>query len=65
MKNLNPKLLLFLILIIPLLLGIGWIKNLIKFTKLDFKAPYKAEIIRGLSLSPIGTITGWINIEDK
>jgi hypothetical protein len=63
MKNLNIGLI--LICIIPLLLGIGWMKNLIKFIHLDFKAPYKAEIIRGISLSPIGTITGWINIEDK
>lgn len=63
MKNLNIAF--TIMFIICLLLGIGWMNNLIKFIKLDFKAPYKAEIIRGISLSPLGTIIGWIDIKDN
>jgi len=51
--------------VIPLFLGIGWVNNLIKFTRLDFQAPYKAEMIRGIGLTPIGSIIGWINIKDN
>lgn len=48
---------------IALAVGIGWTKNLIKLTKCDFKAPYKAEVIHTIGLAPpIGMITGWINV---
>lgn len=44
---------------------VGWGMNLYKLTKLDFKSPYKAEIIRGIGLFPIvGAVTGYINIQD-
>ena len=42
----------------------GWVMNLVKLTKLDFEKPYKAEIIRGISVTPIGAITGWLKIDD-
>ncbi|MBT7930180.1 hypothetical protein HN682_09780 [Candidatus Peregrinibacteria bacterium] len=44
----------------------GWVMNIYKFAKCDFKAPYKAEIIRGIALpcAPIGAIIGWIHIGD-
>ena len=46
--------------------GIGWCLNIYKLTQLDFEAPYKAEIIRGLSIpTGIGGIVGWIDIKDK
>ncbi len=53
--------------ILGITLGIfGYIRNIVKLTKLDFKEPYKAEIIRTIGLiPPVGAITGWINIEDK
>lgn len=54
-----------LFILIPIILTYGWINNLVKFTKLDFKTPYKAEIIRGIGLSPLGTIIGLVKIEDK
>jgi len=54
-----------LVVVLPILTGIGWVRNLVKFVKLDFQEPYKAEIIRGISITPIGAITGWIKIEDK
>lgn len=46
--------------------GIGWILNIIDFVKLDFKEPYKAEIIRGIGIpaAPIGGILGYLTIED-
>lgn len=54
-----------LIIIILLGLGIGWVKNLGKFIDCDFEAPYKAEVIYGLGIvTPIGGITGYLNIED-
>lgn len=46
-------------------LGTGWIINCVKFARLDFKAPVKAEIIRGIGLlPPVGAVVGWITIDD-
>ena len=46
-------------------LGTGWIMNCYKFTQLDFKAPVKAEVLRGIGLfPPVGAVMGWIHIED-
>ncbi len=43
----------------------GWCLNIYKLVHLDFKAPYKAEIIRTAGLFPIvGAITGYIDIQD-
>lgn len=38
----------------------GYVKNVIDFFELDFKAPYKAEILRGIGLvvGPLGIIEG-------
>jgi len=49
-----------------LILAIGWIINLVKFCKCDFEAPYKAEVIRGVSIfvAPVGGVMGYINIDD-
>lgn len=51
---------------IIIIFGIGWILNIINFVKLDFKEPYKAEIIRGVGIPivPIGGILGYLTIED-
>ncbi len=44
---------------------IGWFMNLVKLVRLDFKEPYKAEIIRGIGLVPVvGAVTGYIDIQD-
>lgn len=54
-----------LVIVIILFCGVGWILNLVKFLHCDFQAPYKAEVIYGAGIiTPIGTITGWINIKD-
>ena len=52
------------IIIIIIFLGIGWGRNLIKFVRLDFQPPYKAEVIRGIGLTSYGVIIGWIDIKD-
>lgn len=65
MSKFSTITLIIIAILIPLFLSIGWIKNLIKFTQLDFQAPYKAETIRGIGLTPIGAIVGWINIKDN
>jgi hypothetical protein len=41
---------------------VGWILNVIWFLSLDFQAPLKAEIIRGIGvfIPPIGAILGYV-----
>ena len=49
--------------ILILVIGTGWVKNIIKLSNCDFEAPYKAEIIHGVGLiPPIGMITGWLDV---
>lgn len=59
--------LLIVSIIVTVVLGcVGYVKNVISFINLDFKAPYKAEIVRGLSIPlGIGAITGWVDIKDN
>ena len=49
------------------LVAIGWGVNIYKFSKCDFKAPYKAEIIRGIGIPavPFGAIVGFFDINDS
>ena len=53
--------------LIVLILIFGWFLNLVKFFKLDFREPFKAEVIRGIGLAPtpLGSILGYISIKDK
>lgn len=56
---------LLLIVLIVIALGAGWIMNIVKFARLDFEAPYKAEVLRGIGIAPpIGAVMGWIPIND-
>ncbi|MFA5395713.1 MAG: hypothetical protein WC346_06810 [Methanogenium sp.] len=48
-----------------ILAATGWIMNFVKFVRLDFKEPYKAEIIRGVGLTSYGIIIGWLDIDDN
>ena len=49
--------------VIILVIGTGWVKNLIKFIDCDFEAPYKAEIIHTIGLiPPVGMVTGWLDL---
>jgi len=45
---------------------VGWVMNFYKLTQADFKAPYKAEVIRGIGFfaPPVGAVAGWVTIED-
>ena len=45
----------------------GYINNIIELSNTDFKAPYKAEVIRtvGIIVPPVGIIAGYIEINDK
>ena len=45
-----------------LVMGTGWVKNVVKLSECDFKAPYKAEVIHAVGIiPPIGMVTGWLN----
>jgi len=49
--------------VIILVVGTGWVKNLIKLSDCDFEAPYKAEIVHGIGIiPPVGMITGWLDL---
>lgn len=50
-------------LVFVLVIGTGWVKNIIKLSNCDFEAPYKAEVIHGIGLiPPVGMITGWLDV---
>ena len=43
-------------------IGTGWIKNIIKLTECDFEPSYKAEVIHIIGIiPPIGMIVGWMD----
>lgn len=46
---------------------VGYVKNVVGFVNCDFKAPIKAEIIRGTGIvfPPVGMIAGFCDIEDN
>ena len=49
--------------ILILVIGVGWVKNIIKLSDCDFEAPYKAEVIHAIGLiPPVGMVTGWLDI---
>jgi hypothetical protein len=50
-------------LIIVLVVGVGWVKNIIKLSNCDFEAPYKCEVIHAVGIiPPVGMITGWLDV---
>tara|TARA_R110000851_G_scaffold313298_1_gene474845 strand:- start:38 stop:217 length:180 start_codon:yes stop_codon:yes gene_type:complete len=50
-------------LIVFILAGTGWVKNIIKLSECDFEAPYKAEVIRVIGvIPPVGAVVGWIDL---
>jgi len=44
----------------------GYFSNIYKLTKCNFKAPYKAEVLRGVGIfvAPMGVIAGYCEIKD-
>lgn len=56
----------FLVLVFWGMVVVGYVRNIVKFAKLDFERPYKAEVIRGAGIiGGFGSIIGWIKITDK
>jgi hypothetical protein len=46
-----------------LVVGVGWVKNIIKLADCDFEAPYKAEVVHAVGIiPPVGMITGWLDL---
>ena len=41
---------------------IGYVTNIVKFARCDFKAPYKAEFIHGIGVLGPGCITGYLSV---
>lgn len=59
----NAKTILIIQLVTLLVMGTGWVKNLIKLTECDFEAPYKAEVIHYIGIvPPVGMVTGWLDL---
>lgn len=49
--------------IVITIIGVGWVKNIIKLANCDFEAPYKAEVIHGVGIiPPVGAVTGWLDL---
>lgn len=56
------KIILIIQVLIILVVGAGWVQNLIKLTDCDFEAPFKAEVIHAIGvIPPVGAITGWMD----
>jgi hypothetical protein len=50
-------------LLIVLVIGAGWVMNIVKLADCDFEAPYKAEVIHAVGIiPPVGMITGWLDL---
>ena len=50
-------------LIIVVVVGTGWVKNIFKLADCDFQSPYKAEFVHAIGLfPPAGAITGWLDV---
>lgn len=49
--------------VIVLLAGTGWVKNIIKLSECDFEPPYKAEVVHIIGIiPPVGAVTGWLDM---
>jgi len=49
--------------VIILVVGTGWVKNVIKLSDCDFESPYKAEVVHAIGLiPPVGAVTGWLDL---
>lgn len=71
MKSSNTLISLFLSnilvgIIVLIVGGLGWVMNIYKLTKCDFKDPYKSEILRGagILIAPVGAVFGFLKLKD-
>ncbi len=45
------------------LIFVGWVMNVVKFTQCDFEPSYKAEVIRAVGIvTPIGFVAGYMDL---
>ena len=52
--------------LIMAVVGVGWVKNLIKLSDCDFESPYKCEFVHAAGIiPPIGMVTGWLNFDEE
>ena len=66
--NSSNKGMVTVLVIVALIVGsiVGWCLNAYKLCNLDFKKPYKAEIIRTIGLViPISPVIGYITFEEE
>ena len=53
-------------LVVVVVIGTGWVKNISKLTDCDFESPYKTEVIRVLGIiPPVGAVVGWMTIGEE
>ena len=45
----------------------SWAYNIYKFVSLDFEAPYKAEVLRGVGIpvAPVGVVLGFVEFDEE
>jgi len=55
-----------MIAVLALFAPVGYVCNIVKLCKCDFKSPIKAEVIRGIGVvvSPVGVVAGFLTISD-
>lgn len=55
-----------IMLFLVVVVGFGYVSNIVKLTKCDFKPSYKAEVLRGVGIvvPPVGIIEGYLSISD-
>lgn len=53
-------------LILTVAIFYGYVSNAVQFFELDFQAPYRAEVLRGVGLfiPPVGIFEGYMTIKD-
>ena len=57
---------LIVLVLILLVVGVGWIKNVVKLSELDFESPYQAEVLRTIGIiPPIGAVFGYLTFEEE
>ena len=53
-------------LVVVVIIGTGWVKNIVKLSDCDFASPYKTEVIRVIGiLPPVGAVVGWMDIGEE
>ena len=59
-----PTLFVFIFVVV---LGCGWVVNVVKLVDCDFKPDYKCEIMRGVGVFvvPLTLVTAWMDIGEE